>query len=1024
MLEALLDAARRGHGGVALVGGEAGIGKTRLAQALLETAGGDVACGLGTCVASGSPPWWVWRRALADAARSKPTEPALDRALDAVSSASVAGAAVGDFGDPRLDQFERMRSALLALDRPLLLVLDDLHWADVATLDLLAHLQPDLARTPALIVGTYRVEDVPSDHRLRPLLDRRAGDVHVLTLSGLPAPALPELVASFGVDPDAALVESDELFAATAGNPLFVRELVRLGSAAEGTVPDTVRAVIDERLRRRSDQSRELLEAAAVGGHCVALDLLADVVDLPVTTVLRAAGEWQRDGLLAPSIDQPGSWDFSHALIRQSALALLSPDRRAQLHHRWATILEPLLGVRAPAAVVFDHYRRAAPLARASELGRAARAAGEDALAALAYDDAARLLAEADAAIGPSLPPAERAELLLSLGRAELRVGRRDDAATSFERAAAAARDAGRADQLALAALGLGAGPSGFEIVPFEDRHVELLEDALAGLPSGDSPLRARLLARLSVAKAFLVPAAERRVMAEEAVALARRCEDPATLAYALGALCDAIAGPADVERRLELASEMVALSSRSRDRETELLARRLRVVAHLERGDSGSFDGEVEAYARVADRLRLPLYGWYVPLWRATRAMMRGDFDTAEALQAEATTLGREAASYNAGILGDVATADRLFLSGRLDEADPAHHAIFGRHPELAKLPGLGPVIGTYAAILGHLDEARRLCRVYGVVSLDEIEVDAEWLCSIAYTGVVAALLDETELAEDAYRRLVPHADRFLVDGIGAAFLGSCHGWLAPIAEHLGLAEAAADHRRRAVDANRRAGAVVLAELVERHGRPWAPPAGGGESRAVAVEAPPSGPNVLAWRGDHWHVAYDGVAALLKDTKGLRDLAVLCVRPGAEIPALDLMGAGGQRSGVGSAGEVLDERARREYRDRIIELQAEVDDAEAAGDLARHDRARAELDVLLAELAAATGLGGRARQTGSDAERARKAVSGRIAETLRRLERQHPALARHLRHAVRTGTYCSYQPEHPVSWQVQLPPH
>ena len=149
---------------------------------------------------------------------------------------------------------------------------------------------------------------------------------------------------------------------------------------------------------------------------------------------------------------------------------------------------------------------------------------------------------------------------------------------------------------------------------------------------------------------------------------------------------------------------------------------------------------------------------------------------------------------------------------------------------------------------------------------------------------------------------------------------------------------------------------------------------------------------------------------------KGIVDLGTLVTRPGREVHALELMG--GEDVGR-AAGPVLDERARRAYQDRIVELQREIDEARVDHDVLRAERAELELDALVEQLSEAFGLGGRGRSTGSSAERARTAVTYRIRAAIRRLSELHPELGRHLANAVRTGTWCSYQPETEVRWTV-----
>ncbi|MDD7964806.1 ATP-binding protein [Actinomycetospora lemnae] len=178
----------------------------------------------------------------------------------------------------------------------------------------------------------------------------------------------------------------------------------------------------------------------------------------------------------------------------------------------------------------------------------------------------------------------------------------------------------------------------------------------------------------------------------------------------------------------------------------------------------------------------------------------------------------------------------------------------------------------------------------------------------------------------------------------------------------------------------------------------------------------PPRGPNRFRLDGAVWTVSYAGQTVRLPDAKGMHDLAALLARPGREVHSTELIGAAVEQP---AGGEVLDARARRDYEARIRRLQDDLDEAEHAGDRGRAEAARLELDLLVDQLTAATGLHGRARRPGGTGERARSAVTWRIRAALRRLEEVHPQLGRHLRSAVRTGTWCCYAPEDDVAWRV-----
>ena len=178
------------------------------------------------------------------------------------------------------------------------------------------------------------------------------------------------------------------------------------------------------------------------------------------------------------------------------------------------------------------------------------------------------------------------------------------------------------------------------------------------------------------------------------------------------------------------------------------------------------------------------------------------------------------------------------------------------------------------------------------------------------------------------------------------------------------------------------------------------------------------------------WHVAYAGREVRLRDSKGLRDLARLLEDPGRPVPAVALLAATGAPTGrpvavddglhePGDLGDVIDQRAREAYRRRLAELDEEIDDADQAGDPERSARAAAEKDALVAQLAAAYGLGGRPRRAGDPAERARQTVTARIRDALGRIEAVHPELGQHLRRSVRTGRICAYEPDSPVHWSL-----
>ncbi|MET7479193.1 AAA family ATPase [Streptomyces sp. NPDC005648] len=612
---------------------------------------------------------------------------------------------------------------------------------------------------------------------------------------------------------------------------------------------------------------------------------------------------------------------------------------------------------------------------------------------------------------------------------------------------------------------------------PRPDDARPLVASALSGVrrfsgslrrPGPPSPLalRAAVTARLSLAAGLLEPEAGRLALAEEALALAREVGDPATLATALAALCDARPGPDHCRDRLTWSAEIVATARELRDPVLELLGRRLRLVAFMETGAFAEADVEAAAYEAVVRPLRRPLYAWYVPLWRGTRALMEGRFQDCSAALDEVEELGRRSGSANAALL---AVTQRWCLYTETDDLTGLER-IRSEAAVLEHSPMLWPrvTLALLATQFGHHDEAaRRLSAV--APRLGGATRDSEWLPMLAQAAETVAAMQSHPAAPALYDLLAPYAGLFAVEGIGAAVRGPVDRHLALLAAAMGDPDRADRHRTTALRAAEAAGAVALTERIrgergeeERGGGGGADAEmgmgmgrGTGTGRGTGVRAgtgtgmtavpgpesapadaptPAPDPALFRHEGPFWHLRYAGRDVRLPDSKGLRDLAVLLARPGTPVPAVELASPGapgasrgsGQGGGLGpglhpqgDAGEVVDAAARAAYRRRLRELEDEARDADASGDAGRSERAAVERDALVAQLAAAYGIGGRVRRTGSPVERARTTVTARIRAAVRRIAEVHPELGRHLGTAVRTGTLCVYQPERPPPWRL-----
>ncbi|MFZ6005956.1 MAG: ATP-binding protein [Actinomycetota bacterium] len=1041
-----LAGAEAGHGRLLLLTGEAGIGKTTLAHAIA-----DRAAARGALVRSGAcweserlPPFTPWLDAL-----HRPGADACAAAAAGLEGST--GHAAADAADALRSRGRRFADVIDALracgaDRAQVVVLEDLHWADRESLELLVAVAAHLPTMSVLLIATYRDDELRDPGELASV----GGNADRLALAGLDGDATAAVLESVLGRP----VGGDELATVqrqTGGNPLFVTQVARLLGSGSTALPSGLRDVLARRLARTSsDCDRVLGAASALGvefdeGHLEAMTGASVAAELDEAAAAR---------LVARIDEQPRRWRFIHALVQTARYELLSVDERARLHRSAVDVLQRGPSPASPATLA--HHAARAGFAPDDPLPSTLMvAAGHEALLRLAWADAIDafergLRAAPDGATGM----APRAEAWLGIGAARLRQGR-DDAREAFDAAASLGRQAARPDVVARAALGFSVGLGAFEVRLLDHHQIDLLEEA-AGALAPDDALLPLVLARLSVALSF-VGSSDRRVdLAERAVELARAAGDPVVLGHALAAWCDARADPAHIDQRLQAASEAVTLAQRGGDLPLELLGRRLRLVALLERCDNTAAELEVASYERSAAALGDPLYTWYGALWRATFASADGRFAEALELLNEALGLGALGGSTNSRLL--VAVNGVTTAVDRRDRA-AADRAMAGM---LAVVPA---VITPYAdvtnayidAALGDIDRARARLATVSPERLDELPRDSEWICAIVQAAYAAARTGVTELVKHTRMLLEPVADCAAVEGIGAYVHGSVHRFLALLAGAEGEWEAARQH----VAASRAAvagGGIVLEALADLDGARALAGSPDDADQALATElaasaasafrqvgmevpaeeadgmaAAPSQQAVVASRssavasagqlsrvGDSWAFTWAGQTIHVRHAKGVADLAVILERAGREVHVRELEGAAA--AGASSSRQpALDETAVQQYRQRLVDLEEDLDEADRHGDAARAARISAERDALVEQLTAAFGLGGRARSAGGDPdERLRKAVSARVRSSIDKIATLHPSLGRHLNAAVRTGFWCSYQPEHPTSWSIE----
>jgi hypothetical protein len=848
VLEAMAAAASKGRGGLAIVRGAAGIGKTRLVEELAQRAtpwGLDVAWS--TCwQGDGAPAFWPWIQTLRDLG--------LDDAADRLDESSITPAGP-ESSSTRFALFDSIARDLVtaARSRSALLVIEDLHWAGVGTLLLLRVVADKLASSaPLLVVVTYREEEQPTDpsfaERIGALLSRAT----LIDLQPLTVHDVAELAESVATTADPV-----ELHRRSGGNPLFVHELVRLyesdGSLAG--MPPVIGAVIEQRLKRLAGSTRSLLELAAVAatiGPRGTVGFLVDASGHEPSDVLAGLREAARHGLVR--IDA-GTWEFTHPLIRDAVEAGIAERHGSELYVRVAETIDGL-GLASAHATAVAHLYSAAARFDDDVRDRAAvwsQRAGDHAASVLAFETAARHYGRAVALV-PEADIATRIALQLALGGALFAGGDEPAASAAFNLAADDARHHHRVEDLARAAL----APGAFEVRMFDRRQVDLLHEALRGIGAQDSLLRTQLLARLAVAETFLAEPGQRRDRSEEAVTIARRLDEPAALAAALAAHLDSIAGPAYTGERLATARELVDLAGSIGDRQLEALGLRFRVVGQLEQGDLPGARSAIGAYAAIAEELASPLYQWYVPLWRAALAIAEGDDRKVDLHQAHAEDLGQRAGSLNAMLLVDSQRWERAVASNSLEQLDAlASKFQNSGFTDMLESPTVQSMFGCYHALRGESGAAARILAQLARNRYIAVSDDSEWLMDMVTLGDVSIALGDAEQAATILDLITPHADLWAIAGIGAYVGGSVHAPVGRLAAMLGRRSQAVEHFASAYSAHLESGASALAEQPELRGscRDYAGPAftlGFPVRAASACESQPI--------GAHWCCLGDSV--------------------------------------------------------------------------------------------------------------------------------------------------------------------
>jgi len=827
-----LDDALSGRGQLLLLVGEPGIGKTRTASELCTYArlrGAQVL--IGRCYeGEGAPAYWPWVQAIrsyvAECDSGDLESEMGPGAADIAQMVSEVHAKLPGLTAPpaiepdqaRFRLFDSITSFLKNASRrqPLVLLLDDLHWADKASLLMVQFLARDLSGARLLVLGTYRDVELGRQHPLAQTLAELAREqvgTRVL-LRGLGEPEVARYIEmTAGVTPSDALVAA--VFRETEGNPFFLSEVVRL-LVADGrlqetadtsswtvAIPQSVREVVGRRLDRLSEECNRALTSAAVIGREFGLDALERVTQIEGDHLLELIEEAEAARVIEEVRGERtliGRYSFSHALIRETLYDELSTTRRVRLHKQIGETLEALYAdnIEPHLAELAYHFGEAAAAGDVEKAIDYARRAGERSVSLLAWEAAEGQYERALQALEllPVRDERRQVQLLLALGGAIAGAGEGERFRDVFARAADVARRIGDADAFASAALGLGSRSTS------DPRTGVLLVEALTLLPPGDSALRAMVSARLAM---FISDDKRERkaALAQEALQMARRLGDRPTLAYTLPKVMFAASVMYDWRQLSDLFDETLRLAEETGNKIIASDAYMQRALLSFGRGERDVADAAIDIYERLIGELRTR---GVVPELRAMQARLDGRLGAVEALALQGLADHQSSEPRQAQQYFFFQMLDLRRAQGRLGELEGM---VKGAVTQLPLRHQYMPLVRVSLALVyaeeGRGDEART---VFDELARDDFaafpdDVSRPW--SLNNLTDVCCYLDDQPRAAALYEMLLPQADECIMIGILGACTGSGSLPLGKLATTLGRFDDAERHFEDAIAMNER---------------------------------------------------------------------------------------------------------------------------------------------------------------------------------------------------------------------------
>ncbi len=837
VLQALDDAAA-GHGRILLISGEPGIGKTSTAGIAAELAKGkSFSCHWGHCYdGSGAPPYWPWMQLLRswlescsdDVLHTYPPE-RLGRISELVSEIHrrfpdlpLPESSAGD-DVARFKLFDAITGIWTkeAQSEPLLLVIDDLHWADIPSLKLLEFFSREVSSRPLVLLITYRDTEIGRDHPVSSTLgdlSRRPGLLR-LQLKGLNLLESSQFMAIVsGSSLPTTMVTN--IHDRTEGNPLYLSEMARylhkekqtalfnVGADSEepGPLPLGIKEVISRRLMQLSPECNAFLDMAAVIGRRFKLLLLHELLPESLKTQQKKLLGEALEAHILQAAQDTGSYQFSHALIRDALYEDLEEEERLELHRQIAERLEQA-HQQQPMQYVIPlayHAFAALPLTDTGQVLNWVTAAGKRAAELLAFEDASRYFKQALSLTEGQSASELQQQLYRQLGLSLLNAGENLQALAAFRGAADMAEQLAMHEAFAEAAISF--EEASWRIGIPGHKAVEILRKAETYLGNSDERLRIQLLSALTRALIFVGQLEESRQVNAEAEMLARKHNDAASLVFVLLSGLAARWGPERLASRLSAAREAMQLAQQQGDKLRLVDLAGWYMFDLMEAGDHDAALQAFEMQTRLAQSLHQPYWLYVGALFKTTMALFHGQLQESERLAVRAAEIGEQLTGQDtAGVFG-LQIFNLRREQGRLAEIEPVLTQFLKHAPkENTWRPGLA-ILYTE---LGRLDEARIEFDALAEDDFAVIPRDALWPGCLTYLSEVCVQLDDKARAAQLYEYLLPHDGYNIVVGAFTACHGAAARLIGMLATTLERWEDAERHFTSAIASNKKQGAA-----------------------------------------------------------------------------------------------------------------------------------------------------------------------------------------------------------------------